>query len=459
MGLTVIVLAAGEGRRMRSRRPKVLADLAGRPLLVHVLERARELAPERIRVVVGHDAPAVRGQLPADIEAVEQPHRRGTGDAVACALDGLATDDLVLVLYGDVPLIRHRTLTALLAAAADADCALLTARLEPPTGYGRVLRDPDGTITRVVEEDDAGAAERAITEINTGLLAMHAGALAAHVTALGPDNAQGEYYLTDVIARLHAGGGRIGSVTPAFDWEVAGVNSRAQLAALERAWQRHLADGLLDAGVALRDPARIDIRGTLTAEADALIDIDCIFEGTVHIGAGAEIGPHCVIRDSIIGPDAVIAASSVIEAADIGAHCQLGPFVRLRPGCRLAARAKMGNFVEAKNTRVGTGSKINHLAYVGDTEVGAGVNIGAGVITCNYDGRDKHRTTIEDGAFIGSDCQLVAPVTIGAGATVGAGSTITRDAPAAQLTLSRARQKSVPGWRHRADREEREEGD
>lgn len=454
MGLSVIILAAGEGRRMRSRRPKVLADLAGQPLLSHVLARAFEFAPERVRVVVGHGADLVRAQLPAGAEAVEQPTQRGTGDAVACGLDGLAADDLVLVLYGDVPLVQAPTLNALTAAAADADCALLTVQTDQPAGYGRIVRDATGAIERIVEEKDANAAERAIGEINTGLLAMHAGALSAHVAALDCDNVQREYYLTDVVARLHAAGGRIASVQPEFPWEVQGINSRAQLAALERQWQRHLADRLMADGVALRDPERIDIRGQLTAEADVLIDINCVFEGTVHIGAGAEIGPNCVIRNTVIGANAVIHANTVIEDGAIGSHCELGPFARLRPGVRMAEGAKIGNFVESKNAVIGEGSKINHLAYVGDSDLGRRVNIGAGSITCNYDGRQKYRTVIEDGAFVGSDCQLVAPVTIGAGAIIGAGSTITQDAPAGQLTVSRARQKTIPGWKHPADREE-----
>jgi bifunctional UDP-N-acetylglucosamine pyrophosphorylase/glucosamine-1-phosphate N-acetyltransferase len=304
-----------------------------------------------------------------------------------------------------------------------------------------------------VEEKDASADERAIREVNTGLLAMAAAPLAREVAALDCDNNQQEYYLTDIIGRLRAAGGRIAAVQPAHPWEVEGVNSRGQLAALERRWQRHQADELLAVGVCLRDPDRIDIRGHLTADADVIIDVGCIFEGTVHLGAGVEVGPYCVIRDTVIGPDSAIQSHTVIEDSDIGSGCRVGPFARMRPGVRLGDDARIGNFVETKAAVIGAGSKINHLAYVGDSDLGERVNVGAGSITCNYDGRSKNRTVIEDDAFIGSDCQLVAPVTIGAGAVIGAGSTITQDAPAGQLTVSRARQRSIPGWKHAADRE------
>ncbi len=453
MGLDVIILAAGEGRRMRSRQPKVLADLAGRPLLAHVLDRALELEPARVRVVVGHGADAVRAALPVGVEAVEQPQQRGTGDAVACALAGLPDEDLVLVLYGDVPLVQRPTLAALAEAATGADCALATVDCADPTGYGRIVRDADGAIERIVEDKDASDRERAIREINTGLLAMRAGPLAREVAALDCDNRQQEYYLTDIIGRLRAAGGRIAAVQPTHPWEVEGVNSRAQLAALERRWQRYQADELLAAGVCLRDPDRIDIRGCLTADADVIIDVGCIFEGTVHLGAGVEIGPYCVIRDTVVGADSAIQGHTVIEDSTVGSGCRVGPFARLRPGVQLGEGARIGNFVETKAAVIGAGSKINHLAYVGDSELGLRVNVGAGSITCNYDGQSKNRTIIEDDAFIGSDCQLVAPVRVGAGAVIGAGSTITQDAPAGQLTVSRARQKSIPGWKRRAERE------
>jgi bifunctional UDP-N-acetylglucosamine pyrophosphorylase/glucosamine-1-phosphate N-acetyltransferase len=457
MGLSVIVLAAGEGRRMRSRHPKVLADLAGRPLLLHVLDRVRALEADRVRVVVGHQADAVRAVLPEGVETADQPEQRGTGDAVACALGGLSASDTTLVLYGDVPLVQPETLRALVDMGRRADCGLLTVRSADPSGYGRIVRDADGSVARIVEDRDATASERAIDEVNTGLLAMRTGPLAHHVASLDRDNAQGEYYLTDVIARLRTSGGRVETVHPTFEWEVQGVNSRAQLAALERAWQRHQAHELLAAGATLRDPERIDVRGDLTVDADVVIDVGCVFEGRVHLGAGTAVGPHCTLRDTVVGADCVIEPHCVIEASTLGDGCVVGPFARLRPATELAARAKVGNFVETKKSRVGSGSKINHLAYVGDAELGDGVNVGAGVITCNYDGRAKHRTVIEDGAFIGSDCQLIAPVTVGARATIGAGSTITRDAPADQLTLSRAPQKSVAGWVHPADRGPRDD--
>ena len=447
MGLNVIILAAGEGRRMRSRRPKVLADLAGRPLIQHVINRARALEPERLRVIVGHGADEVRAALPADVEAVVQPEQRGTGDAVAYGLEGLSANATVLVLYGDVPLTSAATLRLLTDEAARTDCAILTVNMPHPTGYGRVVRDGDGNVERIVEERDATAAERAIQEVNTGLLAMSSGPLARHVAALDSDNAQGEYYLTDVIGRIRAANGRITAVQPVHAWEVAGVNSRQQLAALERAWQAHLADQLLSAGVTLRDPARIDIRGEVRPEPDVTIDVDCVFEGEVELGAGCSIGSGCVLRNCRIGPDTRIEPHSVLDEAVIGAGCRVGPFARLRPGVTLADAARVGNFVELKNSDVGRDARINHLAYVGDSDVGTKVNIGAGVITCNYDGHRKYRTHIGDGAFIGSDSQLVAPVTIGAGATIGAGSTITRDAPANELTLTRARQKTLRGWR------------
>ena len=454
MGLNVIVLAAGEGRRMRSRGPKVLVDLGGRSLLGHVLDRAAGLGADRIRVVVGHGAEQVRAAVPDQVETVLQPEQRGTGDAVACALDGLDPDSTTVVLYGDVPLVRPATLQALISAARGHDLALLTVHVDQPTGYGRILRDADGSVSRIVEERDAGPDERAVNEINTGLLALSTGALARHVAALDAGNAQGEYYLTDIIERVRAAGGSIAAVQPEHEWEVRGVNSRAQLAALERAWQTHLAHELMAAGASLRDPARIDIRGELTAGADTVIDVGCVFEGTVRLGAGVHIGAHCVLRDTTVDDDAVIEPHSVLEGAEIGPRARVGPFARLRPGSRLADGSKIGNFVETKNTDLGAGSKINHLSYVGDTRVGIGANIGAGVITCNYDGHRKHRTDIGDRAFIGSDCQLVAPVQVGDGATIGAGTTLTRDAPAGTLTVGRARARTVEGWIRPEDRDE-----
>ena len=453
MGLNVIVLAAGEGRRMRSRGPKVLVDLAGRTLLQHVLDRAALLGADRVRVVVGHGADAVRAAVPQGVETVLQPEQRGTGDAVASALGGLNANDTTLVLYGDVPLPQRATLEALVEAAHRTDLSILTVNVDHPAGYGRIVRDAHGNVSRIVEERDADPEERALTEINTGLLAMRTGPLARHVAALDRDNAQGEYYLTDVIGRVASVGGTIAAVQPDHEWEVRGVNSRTQLAALERTWQAWLAEELMASGVSLRDPARIDIRGNLQAEGDTMIDVGCVFEGDVRLGAGVRIGAHCVLRDTTVADDAVIEPHSVLEGAEIGRACSVGPFARLRPGSRLREAAKVGNFVETKNTDLGAGSKINHLSYVGDTEVGPKSNIGAGVITCNYDGYRKHRTVIGARAFIGSDCQLVAPVTVGDGATVGAGTTLTSDAPAERLTVGRARQRTIEGWIRPADRD------
>lgn len=453
MGLSVIVLAAGQGKRMRSSRPKVLADLAGRPLIAHVLDRCAGLEPERVRVVLGHGADAVRAVLPGSIEVCIQPEQRGTGDAVACALDGIPDDDLVLVLNGDVPLVQPESMRALVEAAGAADGALMTVHLEDPAGYGRIVRGEDGHVERIVEHKDAGAGERAITEINTGLLALPAATLVEHVRALDNDNAQGEYYLTDVVERVRRAGGRIAAVQPAYEWETRGVNSPQQLAALERAWQRHLADQLLSGGVCLRDPERFDVRGTLTAGDDVIIDVGCVFEGRVELGAGVRVGAHTVLRDCRIGDRSVIEPHCHLDGVVLAADCRVGPFARLRPGTAMADGARIGNFVETKNATVGAGSKINHLSYIGDSELGQGVNVGAGTITCNYDGVRKHRTVIGDRAFIGSDTQLVAPVTVGAGATIGAGSTVTHDAPAGQLTLSRSRQRSVPGWTPPAERD------
>jgi len=453
MSLSVIVLAAGEGKRMRSNRPKVLADLAGRSLLDHTLESARALHPDRIRVVVGAGADAVRATLADDIEAFDQPERRGTGDAVATALGGLPANDTAVVLYADVPLVRPSTLRNLADAAGRNDCALLTVTVGDPGGYGRIVRDEHGGVARIVEEHDASADERAIAEVNTGLLAMRASTLARHVASLDRANAQGEYYLTDVIEGVAEAGGSIEAVQPMYEWEVRGVNNRAQLALLERAWQRHQAEALMAAGATVRDPERIDIRGHVTVEPDALVDVGVVLEGAVHIGEAVEVGAQSVIRETSLGRGTVVEPHSVVESAWVGEACRIGPFARIRPGCQLHAQAKVGNFVEAKNAHVGCASKINHLAYVGDTEMGASVNVGAGVITCNYDGYSKYRTRIDEGAFIGSDTQIVAPVTIGAGATIGAGSTITRDAPAGELTLSRSRQKTVPGWIHPALRD------
>ena len=448
MGLSVIILAAGEGKRMRSSRPKVLHTLAGLSLLEHVCRAAAELQPQAMYCVVGHGGDQVREALPdLPVTWVEQAEQLGTGHAVQQALPHLAAKDTVLILYGDVPLIRAATLSRLVAATNSDHLALMTAHLNDPYGYGRILRDEDGRVTAIVEEKDASAEQRAITEINTGIMACPGAHLEAWLRELDNDNAQGEYYLTDVIGRAADEGMEIVTISPETVEEISGVNNRAQLAVLERAWQRAQAARLMSEGVTLRDPARFDLRGELRAGHDCEIDIDCIFEGRVTLGEGVRVGPYCVVRNARIGDGVEIKAHCVIEDAEIGSESRIGPFARIRPETELADGVHIGNFVEIKKSRVGTHSKINHLSYVGDTTVGRDVNIGAGTITCNYDGANKYRTEIGDGAFIGSDTQLVAPVKVGPGATIGAGSTITRDTPPNELTLSRVPQQTRAGWK------------
>ncbi|MCU0869880.1 MAG: bifunctional UDP-N-acetylglucosamine diphosphorylase/glucosamine-1-phosphate N-acetyltransferase GlmU [Burkholderiales bacterium] len=448
--LHVVVLAAGRGTRMASARPKVLHALAGRPLLAHVLDAATALGAARVTVVVGHGADAVEQAFAGHaVHFVRQEPQRGTGEAVRIALDAqpaTTADETVLVLYGDVPLTQPSTLAALVAHAHDA-LALLTVEIADPTGYGRIVRDAGGAVRAIVEHKDADAATRAIREINTGLLAAPRPWLHAALARLEPDNAQREYYLTDVVRQAADDGLSIRASQPAHAWEVTGVNSRAQLAALERTLQHTIAQALLDAGVSLADPARIDVRGTLACAQDVSIDVGCVFEGSVEIEADVTIGPYCVLKDCRIARGTRIAAYTHVDGATIGADNRVGPFARLRPGTVLGADVHVGNFVEIKAAQFDAGSKANHLAYVGDATVGARVNIGAGTITCNYDGAHKHRTVIEDDAFIGSDSQLVAPVRVGRGATLGAGTTLTKDAPPDALTVSRAKQITVTGWK------------
>jgi bifunctional UDP-N-acetylglucosamine pyrophosphorylase/glucosamine-1-phosphate N-acetyltransferase len=447
MKLGIVILAAGQGTRMRSSMPKVLHRLAGLPLLQHVVNAARQLAPERCVVVYGHGGERVRSAL-ADqpLVWVEQAQQRGTGHAVMQAMPALADTERVLVLYGDVPLIRPETLHTLIDVVAAEPLGLLSLELEDPGGYGRVLRDPAGRVLRIVEQKDASPEELEVRECNTGILCADTARLGAWLARIGDDNAQGEYYLTDIVGLAVADGAEVAAVVARDPREVTGVNDRVQLAALERDLQRVRAEQLMRAGATLLDPARFDLRGTLRAGQDLVIDVNVVLEGAVSLGDGVQIGANTVIRNSEIGPGVQIRENCVIEDARIGADSRIGPFARIRPDTDLAEQVHIGNFVEIKKSRVGFGSKINHLSYVGDTSVGRGVNIGAGTITCNYDGANKHRTLIGDGAFIGSDTQLVAPVEVGAGATIGAGSTITRDAPADKLTLSRARQMSVDAW-------------
>lgn len=444
--MNIVILAAGMGKRMQSALPKVLHPLAGKPLLSHVIDTARSLSPSTLCVIYGHGGEQVPGLMAAhDLTFARQEPQLGTGHAVAQAAPHL--DDAVptLVLYGDVPLTDAASLQRLIAAAGSDKLAILTVNMRDPTGYGRIVRE-HGAITRIVEQKDASDAERAITEVNTGILIAPTVQLKQWLATLSNNNAQGEYYLTDIVARAVADGVPVASAQPAAVWETLGVNSKVQLAELERIHQRNIANRLLDQGVTLLDPARFDVRGLLTCGRDVTIDVGCIFEGTVALADGVAVGAHCVIKNAVIAGGAQIKPFCHIEDATVGAQSIIGPYARLRPGTVLAEEVHIGNFVEIKNSQIASGSKANHLAYVGDATIGSRVNIGAGTITCNYDGANKFRTVIEDDAFIGSDSQLVAPVTVGKGATLGAGTTLTQDAPAGALTISRARQVTLTGW-------------
>ena len=444
--LDVVILAAGKGTRMRSSLPKVLHRLAGISLLEHVIRSAQALAPRAIHVVYGHGGDLVQEQLKhLPVEWVKQEPQLGTGHAVQQAMPKVAGQS-VLVLYGDVPLTRIETLRGLIQAAGQDGFALLTAVLADPAGYGRIVRDAAGRVIRIVEHKDASETERVIAEINTGILVAPAARLKAWLTALRNHNAQSEYYLTDVIGMAAADGVAIASAAPQAEWEILGVNSKQQLAELERVHQRNRANELMDQGVALMDPARFDLRGTLRAGQDVTIDVNVIVEGDVTLGDRVQIGPNNVLRNCRIGAGTIVQPNCVIEDSDIGADCRIGPFARVRPETRVAAHAHIGNFVEIKKSVIGEGSKVNHLSYVGDSDIGKNANIGAGTITCNYDGANKHRTVIGDNAFIGSNTALVAPVTVGANATIGAGSVITKDTPPGELTITRAKQTTVPGW-------------
>ena len=449
--MTVVILAAGKGKRMGSDLPKVLQPLAGRPLLAHVIERARELEPQAICVVHGHGAEAVRAAFPdEDLQWCLQAEQLGTGHAVEQALPGVPDDHDVLVLSGDVPLIGTATLRNLCARAESADLVLLTATLPDATGYGRILRSADGGVSGIVEHADATAEERLIRETNAGIMVATARDLRRWIAGLSNDNAQGEYYLPDIVALAVAEGASVAAVEVDDPDEVLGINDKAQLAEVERSYQRAQAQKLMEAGATLADPARVDVRGEVSVEGEVYIDVGAVFEGEVTLAAGVRIGPNCTVRDSHLGRDTVVHPNTVVDGVRTGSACELGPFARLRPGTVLSDEVKVGNFVEIKNSRIGSGTKINHLSYVGDATVGRDVNIGAGTITCNYDGAAKHRTTIGDKAFIGSGVMLIAPVEVGAGATVGAGSTISKDAPADQLTVARARQSEVRGWQRPA---------
>jgi bifunctional UDP-N-acetylglucosamine pyrophosphorylase / glucosamine-1-phosphate N-acetyltransferase len=459
MPLSVVILAAGQGKRMLSDRPKVLQPLAGRPLLGHVLETAAALDAAAVHVVYGYGAEEVRAAF-ADrrIAWTLQAEQRGTGHALLQAMPSIPDEHQVLVLYGDVPLIRATTLQALLERAGAARLVLLSVLLDEPTGYGRVLRDKAGGVYRIVEQKDATKKELAVKEANTGVLVAPAAALRRWLGRIGNDNVQGEYYLTDVITLAVRDGLGVEAVVAPTAAEVLGVNDRLQLAALEAEYRRQRAAELMLAGVTVVDPARLDVRGRVAAGRDVLLDINVVLEGEVRLGDRVRIGAGCVLRDVAIGADTVVHPQSVLDGAEIAERCVIGPFARLRPGTRLAAEAHIGNFVELKNAVLGAGSKANHLSYLGDVTIGSRVNVGAGTITCNYDGINKWPTTIEDGAFIGSGSMLVAPVTVGAGATIGAGSTVTKPAPRGALTLERAEQRAVPAWSTpvKADAAERE---
>jgi bifunctional UDP-N-acetylglucosamine pyrophosphorylase/glucosamine-1-phosphate N-acetyltransferase len=445
--MNVVILAAGQGKRMHSDLPKVLHPLAGKPLLGHVLDTARETGATKICVVYGHGGERVRTALDApDLTWALQEPQLGTGHAVLQAMPAAVPSAPTLILYGDVPLIRTSTLRRLIEAAGRGSLALLTAQLENPKGYGRIVR-VDGAVKRIVEEKDADDAEKAIREINTGILVAPTAALARWLPMLGNRNAQGEYYLTDIVALAVAEGMPVVTAHPDAIWETEGVNSKLQLAALERVHQRTIAERLMEAGVTLADPARFDVRGELICGRDVSVDVNCVFEGHVELDDGVSIGANCVLKNCHIGSGTRIAPFCHIEDAEVGADSIIGPYARLRPGTELGSGVHIGNFVEVKNSSIADYSKANHLAYIGDATIGSRVNVGAGTITCNYDGANKHRTVIEDDVFIGSDTQLVAPVTVGRGATLGAGTTLTRDAPPDQLTVSRAKQMSIPGWK------------
>lgn len=447
MSLQVIILAAGKGTRMRSALPKVMQPLAGQPLLHHVIVAARELGAERPIVVYGHGGDVVQQAFAAQaLDWVLQAEQKGTGHAVQVALPVLAKAGRTLILYGDVPLISVTTLQRLIDVVPNEQTlGLLTVNLPDPTGYGRIVRE-QGRVVRIVEQKDASAEEKLITEANTGILCVPNALLHAWLPQLKNNNAQGEYYLTDLIGMATANGVPVTAVHPETIWEVEGVNDKLQLATLERVWQRHQAEQLMRAGVTVLDPTRLDIRGHISHGMDVSLDAGVIIEGCVVLGDNVRVGAGCILKDCEIGAGTEIKPYSLIDNAVVGAHAQIGPFARLRPGSKLADEVHIGNFVETKATVMGVGSKANHLAYLGDSDIGAGVNIGAGTITCNYDGANKHKTTIGDDAFIGTNNSLVAPVTIGVGATTGAGSTISKDVPDGMLAVGRAAQKTIEGW-------------
>ncbi len=451
MDIQTIILAAGKGSRMKSELPKVLHQIAGKPLVQHVIDSCQSLGATQCHLVIGHGGDLVKKSVTSGrvkLNFAEQTEQLGTGHAVKMALPNLSDDAATLILYGDVPLTHHATLLELveLHKANPSGIALMTCTLEDSTGYGRIVRDQKGAVTGIVEHKDATEEQRQIKEINTGILCCNSNQLKDWISRLNNENAQGEYYLTDIIAMAVADGEKVETAQPVNLYEVEGINTLRQLADLERVWQRELANQLMDGGVTFRDPNRFDLRGSLTCEESVVIDVNCVFEGRVNLRQGAQIGANVYLKDCTIGPNTVIKPNSVIEDSVVDDHCSVGPFARLRPGTTMKSDSHVGNFVEVKKSTIGIGSKAGHLSYIGDTEVGNNVNIGAGTITCNYDGANKHKTIIEDDAFIGSDSQLVAPVTVGRGATVGAGTTVTADVLPEALTISRTKQKQIESW-------------
>ena len=445
--LDIVILAAGQGSRMKSSLPKVLHTVGGKSMLQHVIDSATSLENSRIHIVIGHGAEKVESALSGQaVQFALQSEQLGTGHAVAQAMPNISDNGVVLVLYGDVPLTRSETMAELVKIAERGQFGLLTVNLSDPTGYGRIVRSDTGDVVAIVEHKDASEAQRAITEVNTGILALPTALLREWIPQLSSNNAQGEYYLTDIIAMAAEQGVRIQAIQPATEQEVQGVNNRQQQAELERWYQLRQAEALMLEGVSLADPARIDVRGEVSVGHDVSIDINVILEGKVEIGDNVTIEANCIIKDSVIGCGTHIKANSMLDDAVVAANCDIGPFARLRPGSCLASNAKIGNFVETKKANIGEGSKVNHLSYIGDAEVGADVNVGAGTITCNYDGVNKSTTEIGDGAFIGSNTALVAPVKVGAGATVGAGSTISKEVQPDQLAITRAKQTNLNNW-------------
>lgn len=448
--INIVILAAGKGTRMKSALPKVLHPIAGTSMVRRVVLAARQLdAQAQVTLVIGHGAEVVQTHF-ADMQNIQfalQAEQLGTGHAVQCAVPFLGESPVTLILYGDVPLIQPDSLQPLVESARAGHVGLMTLTLSDPSGYGRICRDSKGQVTGIVEQKDANPAQLGIKEVNTGILACPSEKLKTWLKGLSNNNAQGEYYLTDVIGKAASDGCLIQTSQPTYEWEVLGVNSRVQQAELERTWQLHQAKQLMEAGVQLADPARIDVRGHLQCDQDVSIDVGCVFEGQVSLGQGVSVGPYCTLKNVSIGAGSRVEAYSHLDQAQVGQAAVIGPYARLRPGARLADEVHIGNFVEVKNATVGNFSKANHLAYIGDAQIGERVNVGAGTITCNYDGANKHLTVIEDDAFIGSDTQLVAPVRVGKGATLGAGTTLTKDAPAGSLTISRAKQVTLEGWK------------